>query len=982
MHILYRLLPGFLFILTVSESIHAQQMTPLNEQEYNVEVRFYVSYGSIGSDGTGNDPDPTWQIETANDTDSLANDLLNNSPGVDNASYCYSITTANNGWHSVVDALLAVHQNNTTGRFDYEIMSYENDTNPRCIYDADLPGQSQINDDDNMAYLEGIHTFGDETVKGNYKTTIKDLSNGSKVQFRYVWRHSHGLRASPLDFGEVSNCYTFTHSNSTINESGQSAETYYQNDWNSAIHPAFSSSNDVTYIFHNDRRRRIQISSADNFDVKYHLLLTDSGQNVLSIVKTFETSLDTTLMAGYYTLVVEGDEDDGFNTPTGSFEFEMQFSFPDLSSINYSNQIIYVDKTASGNGNGTSWANAMDDLQLALNEATASSQIWVAKGVYYPSDCDDRSHSFDLPHGVEIYGGFAGSEPETFDLSQRNLGLYETILSGDIGVADDSLDNSYHVVSTSSFRPDSYSLTDGFTISKGHADNLRGGGWYITGTTRLIIRHVIFKKNFAFYGGAVGSIPLSTGTVKTQFFNCSFENNRSSSKGGAIYSSLGTGSLDISITDCQFSNNHSNSGGGAIFNEKLNAFGSFKMIVDGSDFTSNSSNIGGAIMNQIYSFEITGLSIENCDFTLNTSDQAGGAIYNVANLGPEESINYSNCNFISNSTNGAGGAIYQGISNDSISHTFLTDCRFVSNFADKGGAVFNNISFGHNIDYVSGCVFHANLADNNGGAILNEVNDSNGKLSQQIISSLFASNTGTNGGAISNIVDEGDCTSSIMNATFYANEATQKGGAIFNENQDGISNSALVNCIFKDNQAGTALRPFYTKDANLAIQYSLLDVLNCDSLKTGEGTNTITCGSGMIFNQSPAFVNSADPDGADNVFGTSDDGLKLQGSSAGINQGTNDSITHISDLIGQKHINMPDIGAYEYPCSDIQAINSVPNITAEYISKAATETLQAANVINPTSNVYYQAGEHILLSPGFEAKSGNVFEARIGDGCL
>lgn len=857
----------------------AQTVSPLNEQQYNVEIRFYRAFGTIGSDGTGNDPDPTWQIKTANDTDSLANDLLNNSPGVDNNSYCYFLTTSVNDWHPVADALVAVHENNTTGRFDYEIMSYENDTNPRCIYDADPPGQSQINDDDNMAYLEGIHAFGDETVKGNYKTTIKDLSNGSKVQFRYIWRHTNGLRDSPLDFGEVSNCHTFTHSNSTINESGQSDKTYYKDDWNSAIHPAFTSSNDVTYIFHNDRRRRIQISSVDNFDVKYHLLLPDSGQNVLGIVKTFETSLDTTLMAGYYTLVVEGDEDDGFNTPTGSFEFEMQFSFPDLSSINYSNQIIYVDKTASGNGNGTSWTNAMDDLQLALNEATASSQIWVAKGIYYPSDCDDRSHSFSLPDGVEIYGGFEGNESSGFDLAQRNFTANKTLLSGAIGVPGDSLDNSYNVVIASFVG--STTLIDGFTVTEGNSTDLAGGLFGGAGmqvrNSDLKLKNMVFENNAAQRGAGVANIAYNM-DCSPSYFNCDFIGNYSSSRGGAILN--------------------------------FGAFGAVRSLFDQCDVTSNYALNGGGVFDEMFTTQhFSNSTFRNCNFSLNSSS-SGGAVYKLG----QTNISFENCNFISNVASGGGGAIYNTTYYTEDKKTFV-NCNFYDNRASNGAAMYN--------------------------------------------------------------INSGGTRQDVVNCTFFSNSALNN-GIIYNGNL--TMTQEYINCIFWGNQSCGDNPSLYNFEANSTLRNCLVQELNCDSLVAINGS--INCSGTMLFNQDPLFINAGKPGGTDNTMGTTDDGLRLQNGSPAVNQGTNDGITHISDLIGQKHINMPDMGAYEFPCSDIQDINSVPNIMAEYISKATTETLQAANVINPTSNVYYQAGEHILLSPGFEAKSGNVFEAGIGDGCL
>jgi hypothetical protein len=135
----------------------------------------------------------------------------------------------------------------------------------------------------------------------------------------------------------------------------------------------------------------------------------------------------------------------------------------------FSQTTYYVNDNASGANNGNSWTNAFTKLQDALAAAVSNDQVWVAAGIYYPDEGkgltnNDRSHSFFLKNGVAIYGGFAGTETQ---LSQRNVSINVTILSGDIDQNDkaqggSNANNTYHVVQSASV--DKTAVLDGFTI--------------------------------------------------------------------------------------------------------------------------------------------------------------------------------------------------------------------------------------------------------------------------------------------------------------------------------------------------------------------------------------------------------------------------------------------------------------------------------------------------------------------------------------
>lgn len=104
----------------------------------------------------------------------------------------------------------------------------------------------------------------------------------------------------------------------------------------------------------------------------------------------------------------------------------------------FCNAQIFVNLAAKGANNGSSWENAFTDLQNALAAAKESDQIWIASGTYYPGQTGaSRSTTFLLTKGVEIYGGFQGSE---INLSERNSTKHPTTLSGDLN-RDDIIDN-------------------------------------------------------------------------------------------------------------------------------------------------------------------------------------------------------------------------------------------------------------------------------------------------------------------------------------------------------------------------------------------------------------------------------------------------------------------------------------------------------------------------------------------------------------
>lgn len=280
---------------------------------------------------------------------------------------------------------------------------------------------------------------------------------------------------------------------------------------------------------------------------------------------------------------------------------------------------IYV--TASATGNGTSWSDATD-LQSALQQATYGDQIWVAKGTYFPTTGKDRSASFKVKDGVQVYGGFTGRETS---VNQRNTAVNTTVLSGEIGTSSID-DNSYTIVYTENVSD--ATVVDGFTI-KGGAANAKvsgqgnaqrcGGAWFNNGANNHS-----------------GSNP----TIN----NCTFVNNYAR-EGAGIYNFGKNGKCAPVISNCKFYGNKADLDGGAIFNNGQAGISSPKLV--NCSFNNNEATYGGAILNSATYKGESSPALTNCSFADNISYLRGGSLYNNAQGGICKPV-VQNCQFSDN----------------------------------------------------------------------------------------------------------------------------------------------------------------------------------------------------------------------------------------------------------------------------------------------------------------------------------------------
>jgi hypothetical protein len=195
-------------------------------------------------------------------------------------------------------------------------------------------------------------------------------------------------------------------------------------------------------------------------------------------------------------------------------------------------KIVYV--TPNGNGDGSSWINATANLQNAINTPQLCYnpiEVWVASGTYYPEIVgltDPRTASFKLKDNVRIYGGFIGTEDS---LNMRNWELNPTILNGDIGNPNDSIDNVYNVVYAANVN--NTAILDGFVITKGcsaFASTNNGGGIYCTYASP-VLNNLMIKKNIANGNGGGIYLNYSNATIT----NSVIYNNMTWGNAGGIY---------------------------------------------------------------------------------------------------------------------------------------------------------------------------------------------------------------------------------------------------------------------------------------------------------------------------------------------------------------------------------------------------------------------------------------------------------------
>lgn len=370
----------------------------------------------------------------------------------------------------------------------------------------------------------------------------------------------------------------------------------------------------------------------------------------------------------------------------------------------------YVDaKNGAYANDGLSWTSAKNNLQDAINDLasymstnsiTEGGEIFVAEGVYYPSESTEEGStlfsSFKMQEGITVYGGFpAGGRESAGDSYIEDPALrpmtdnhdygwqfkYETVLSGDLLPSNTATfawneatqsytmtfpSNVYHVVwfATNGFAADGTPVSlrheavlDGFTIKHGYASDAsftgvhysRGGGVYLVDGG--VVRNCVITENAAIERG--GGIYLDGGGLVESCYV-----HRNATTGGtARTEGYGGGVTLCDGGDIKYSmlvNNYAVNGGGlAIY---------------------NSGDAGGQLSDHLNMAAVSSVVANN------TASSEGGGVY-MRNGGI-----LNNMTVVANRCNGTGITL-NGIQNGKSAGVYVENYACIINSLFWGGTV-------------------------------------------------------------------------------------------------------------------------------------------------------------------------------------------------------------------------------------------------------------------------------------------------------
>ena len=294
-------------------------------------------------------------------------------------------------------------------------------------------------------------------------------------------------------------------------------------------------------------------------------------------------------------------------------------AFKNQYSQNNTN-IIYVDKNATGNNDGSSWVNAITNVQDAVNVVNSGGEVHIAAGIY------KQGVEINITKVVTLKGGYPTG------CGIQDIANNRTILDGE---------KSYRVLN---YNIDANQAIEGLTIQNGFSNNDLGGAG-------ILIKNSVSVKTFnlnkvkllnnEITGGDGGAGIFSTHNLL--FTTCEIRNNSASSGGGGIHSLS-----DITATDTKITNNTGVLGGGLYTTKDVE-------LVDVLVANNTATDIGGGV------HALQKINLLNATIVKNNAINAAGGVFisstdmliknsiialNSAPIFPQENLGTPSSNFI------------------------------------------------------------------------------------------------------------------------------------------------------------------------------------------------------------------------------------------------------------------------------------------------------------------------------------------------
>ena len=398
-----------------------------------------------------------------------------------------------------------------------------------------------------------------------------------------------------------------------------------------------------------------------------------------------------------------------------------------LGMTSFAQTIRYVKPTASGLGDGSSWANASANIQSMINASASGDQVWIAGGTYL------LSATLEMKDGVNVYGGFAGTETTIATRAKSDLDANGTIEDWEFTNAT-ILDgqNARRVLNqASNFAVET--IWDGVTITKGRVvnstgaatDAINGGGVYIRTNGKLINCIIdknrlscsnagdVFPPNATLY--AYGGGIYNNGGVVSQCMvseNTSYVSSaggdpggRAYSYGGGIYNNRGTVSYCMikentvasQSTAYMYFESYSTSSGGGVYNSEGTVS---HCIVKENSVSSDASMHGYANSygGGIYCVNTSNSFVNDCTIEYNEAIYGTNQGHGIYQGNVNRCIVQYNERSDVPSPSGSGGGMYG---------SYARNCLITNNSAASGGGAYDGT-------YIN-CTFAGNRSNNSNG---------------------------------------------------------------------------------------------------------------------------------------------------------------------------------------------------------------------------------------------------------------------------